>query len=154
MNFALLIPLLITAVVGVVGWFVAHWLSKSRDIVNKKRDHRLSFLLDAYRRLEAGSSRGSIEGTQFAVGFESAIADIQLLGTTKQVQLAKDLAISIAERNPQASSGFLLQSLRDELREHLDLEALKEAPLHFRLRTDSLPMPNNPMDTKTRISHT
>jgi hypothetical protein len=135
MNMALLFPLLVTTFVGVIGWFIAHRLSISRDRASKKRDLRLSFLLEAYRRLEAGANRGTLEGTDFATGFESAIADIQLLGTTEQVQLAKDLAVSIAKRDPQASAGALLLSLRDELREHLGLQALGEAPLHFRLKT-------------------
>lgn len=83
---------------------------------------------------EAGASRGSLENTDFAAGFESAIADIQLLGTVEQVRLAKNLATSIARRDPFASAGPLLLSLRDELREHLGLQALGEEPLHFRLK--------------------
>lgn len=134
MNWALLFPLLVTTVIGVSGWFAVHWLSTTRDRANKKRDLRLSFLLEAYRRLEAGASRGSLEATDFAVGFESAIADIQLLGTVEQVRLAKNLAIGIARRDPQVSAGPLLLSLRDELREHLGLQALGEEPLHFRLK--------------------
>ncbi|MFA6201549.1 MAG: hypothetical protein WC710_00005 [Gallionella sp.] len=133
MNWALLFPLLVTTLLGVFSWFAAHWLSSTRDRENKKRDLRLSFLLEAYRRLEAGANRGSLEGTDFAAGFESAIADIQLLGTVEQAQLAKNVAISIARRDPQASAGPLLRSLRDELREHLSLQPLAEEPLHFRL---------------------
>ena len=137
MNWTLLFPLLVTTLLGVSSWFVAHWLSTTRDSTNKKRDLRISFLLDAYRRLEAGACRGSLENTSFAVGFESAIADIQLLGTAEQVRLAKDMAVSIAHRDPQASAGPLLLSLRDELREHLGLQALGEEPFHFRLKLGS-----------------
>ena len=137
MNWTLLFPLLITTTFGILGWFAGHRLSITRDRANKKRDLRLSFLLEAYRRLEAGTSRGSLEGTEFAVSFESAIADIQLLGTPEQVLLAKKLATSIAHRDPQASAGPLLLSLRDELREHLDLKPLGEVPLHFRLKAGS-----------------
>jgi len=134
MNWQLLLPLLATTLLGVASWFAVHWLSTARDRANKKRDLRLSFLLEAYRRLEAGTSRGALESTDCAVGFESAIADIQLLGTPEQVKMAKNLAISIARRDPEASAGPLLLSLRDELREHLGLQALGEEPLHFRLK--------------------
>ena len=134
MNLTLLFPLLVTTVVGVAGWFIVHRLSTSRDRLNKKHDQRISFLIEAYRRLEAGACRGSLEGTTFAAGFESAIADIQLLGTPEQVRLAKEMAGSIARRDPQASAGPLLLSLRDELREHLGLSSLGEEPLHFRLK--------------------
>ena len=133
MDLTLLLPLLVTTVVAVTGWFVGHRLSANRDRVNKKHDQRILFLIDAYRRLEAGACRGSLEGTAFAAGFESAIADIQLLGTPEQVRLAREMADSIAHHDPQASAGPLLLSLRDELREHLGLQALGKAPLHFRL---------------------
>lgn len=80
MKFELLVPLLITTTVAILGWIVAHRLEVERDQRNKRREVRLRFLLDAYRRLEAGASRGPIHETKFADGFESAIADIQLLG--------------------------------------------------------------------------
>jgi len=110
MNWALLLPLLVTTFLGVSGWFLVHRLAAIRDSANKKRDLRLTFLLEAYRRLEAGACRGSLEGTNFANGFESAIADIQLLGTPEQVLMAKDVATSIARRKPDASVGPLLLS--------------------------------------------
>jgi hypothetical protein len=134
MNWILLLPLLVTTALAIGSWFFGHWLSTSRDRANKKRDLRLSFLLEAYRRLENGGSRDSIANTDFAAGFESAIADIQLLGTTEQIVLAKNMIYMIARGDPQASSGLLLLSLRDELREYLDLDALNEAPVHFRLK--------------------
>ena len=134
MNWNLLLPLLVTTAVAILGWLVAHGLAVARDQRIKRREVRLSFLLEAYRRLEAGASRGAIHGGKFAAGFESAIADIQLLGTTEQSKMAKDLAHAIASRAPEASAGPLLLSLRDEFRRELDLEELGEAPVHFRLQ--------------------
>lgn len=133
MNLPLLIPLMVTTVVAVSSWFVGHSLSTTRDRLNKKHDQRILFVLYAYRRLEAGTCRGSLDGTTFATGFQSAIADIQLLGTAEQIRLTKDMVTSIARREPEASAGPLLLSLRDALREHLGLESLGEEPLHFRL---------------------
>ena len=134
MNWDLLLPLLVTTAAAILGWFIAHRLAAARDCRNKRREVRLSFLLDAYRRLEAGASRGPIHEGKFADGVESAIADIQLLGTTEQSEMAKDLAYAIAERTSDASTGPLLLSLRDELRRELSLETLGEAPVHFRLK--------------------
>ena len=134
MNWNLLLPLLVTTVVAIFGWIIAHRLAAERDQRNKRREVRLGFLLDAYRRLEAGASRGPIHGTKFADGFESAIADVQLLGTPKQSVMARDLALAIASRAPDASAGPLLLSLRDELRKELDLEVLGGGPIHFRLK--------------------
>jgi hypothetical protein len=133
MNLALLLPLLIATALGISGWFVVHWLNTNRDNYNKKRDLRLSFLLEAYRRLENGVSRGRLYGNDLAFGFESAVADIQLLGTQSQILLVKNMITQIAQRDPNPSTGPLLLSLRDELREHLGLKVIGEAPLHFRL---------------------
>jgi hypothetical protein len=134
LNWNLLLPLLVTTAVAILGWAVAHWLQAERDERNKRREVRLTFLLDAYRRLEAGASRGAIHDSKFADAFESAIADIQLLGTLRQSTMAKELARSIAAREPETSAGPLLLSLRDELRRALDLESVGEAPIHFRLQ--------------------
>ena len=134
MNWNLLLPLLVTTALGVVGWIVAHRLASTRDQRSKRREVRLGFLLEAYRKLEAGALRGPIHENAFADGFESAIADIQLLGTTEQTRMAKNLAQAIADHAPDATASPLLLSLRDELRQQLGLETLGEPPVHFRLQ--------------------
>ena len=134
MNWNLLLPLLVTTAVVIVGWIVAHRLTAARDQRNKRRDIRLSFLLEAYRRLEASSSRGPIHDSKYADGFESAIADIQLLGTMEQNEMAKDLASAIASGSSDATANALLLSLRDDLRRELDLEPLGEAPIYLRFQ--------------------
>jgi hypothetical protein len=134
MNWQLLIPLLVTTVVAIIGWLIGHYLNSQRDRQNKRREVRVQYLIDAYRRLEAGSSRGAIDKTEYGKGFESAIADIQLLGSEEQARMAKEVAIAIATRKSNASSGPLLMSLRNALRNELDLGSLNEEPIHFRLK--------------------
>ena len=137
MNCQLLLPLLTTTFVAIAGWLAGHTLNARRDLRNKKREIRVQYLLEAYRRLEAGTCRGSIHGTDFAAPFESAIADIQLLGTIEQARMAKELATAIAQRRDDASAGTLLMSLRDALREELNLDLINEKPVHFRLKPGS-----------------
>ena len=134
MNWQLLIPLLITTGVAVLGWLVGHALNAKRDIKNKRREIQVQYLVEAYRRLEAGTCRGPIHETEFGKGFESAIADIQLLGTEDQAQMAKELAVAIASRREDTSAGPLLMSLRNSLRHELNLGILNEEPFHFRLK--------------------
>ena len=67
---------LTTTVVLVVGWFVVHQFNVYRDHQNKRRDLRIQFLLDAYRRLESAAHRGEMTETQ-KQECESAVADIQ-----------------------------------------------------------------------------
>jgi len=136
MNWQLLIPLLITTCVAVLGWLVGHALNAKRDLQNKRREIRVQYLIEAYRRLEAAGSRGPIHETKFGEGFESAIADIQLFGTEDQAQMAKEMVLAITSHRTDASSGHLLMSLRDSLRHELNLGLMKEEPFHFRLKSE------------------
>ena len=136
MNWQLLAPLLVTTVVAVVGWMAAHHFNTRRDLRNKRREIRSDYLIHAYQRLEAGTCRGRIAGSEFGREFEAAIADIQLFGTESQVRMAKELATAIAGRAKDASAGELLLSLRDALRKELGLGVINEPPIHFRLNTE------------------
>lgn len=53
--------------------------------------------------------------------FEKAIADIQLFGTLRQIQLSRDIAINFA-RNKSVNCDLLLEDLRGDLRKELGLE--------------------------------
>src|SRR5260370_10638243 len=92
MDWKLFAQLAATGLVTVIGWWVVNFFSKRRDIENDRRKLRTEYLLEAYRRLEGASHR---EGRQkeFEDGLESAIADIQLLGTAKQADLASRLLL-------------------------------------------------------------
>ena len=69
-----------TAVVCTVcGWFIGHNLSRKRDLENKKKEIRISYLINAFRQFENAVQKdyNSDEFTKL----ESAIADIQLFGS-------------------------------------------------------------------------
>ncbi len=144
LNWQLLIPLMITSCIAILGWLVAHLFNTHRDRQNKRREIRVKYLIEAYRRLEGGACRGAIHNTEYGKGLESAIADIQLFGTVKQVCMAKELATAIAERRVEASAGALLLSLRDDLRKELSLDIINEKPIHFRLQQPC--QPSAPLD--------
>lgn len=64
--------------------------------------------------------------------FEQALSDIQLLGSRAQAEMA----IAISRRLATAGSADLndlLVSLRDDLREELELEPVRQAPFHVRI---------------------
>lgn len=50
LNLKLLVPLLITAGVTILGWFAIHQLTAWRDQANKRREQRIAFLIEAFRR--------------------------------------------------------------------------------------------------------
>ena len=112
----------LAAFVAVVGWLIAHQLNMARDRANKRRDLITSYLLEAYRRLEAAANREEKTEDQ-AVAFESAIADIQLLGSPAEV----DAISNWLDSHRESSIDQILKQLRDDLRHELRLKPLKPA---------------------------
>lgn len=145
MNSNLLLPLLITTVVAVASWFVGSWLSLRRDRASKRRDLRVQYLIEAYRRLQNAGHRPLIP--PHSSDMESAIADIQLFGTQSQAAAAKKLAEDLAGQG-SASLDDLLLSLRAELRKELRLEQIAGGITHLRFgdkrETERLPAQTNP----------
>ena len=105
--------------VALVGWFVVHWLNVQRDQRNKKRELRIQYLIEAYRRLERSVDRPGRERKK--EDFESAIADIQLFGTSEQIRLAVEVGEELVAQGT-VSLKKLLPELRRDLREELDLQ--------------------------------
>jgi hypothetical protein len=119
MRLDLLIPLLITTFVATLGWIVAHRLTAKRDLANKRRELKVKYLIDAYRQLEGAANREDRLST--TADLESAIADIQLFGTPKQVEMALNIAQEIVDKQ-DALIDDLLFDLRETLRSELQLE--------------------------------
>jgi hypothetical protein len=59
--------LLVTTFVAILGWLIAHYFATGRDVVNKCREMRTAFLLDAYRRLESAARRDPTDETRAAI---------------------------------------------------------------------------------------
>jgi hypothetical protein len=139
MDWKLFAQLAVTGFVTVLGWWVVNSYSKRRDIENDRRKFRTEYLVEAYRKLESASHR---EGRQreFENGLESAVADIQLLGTARQADLAARFAIDMAE-NGIAYTDDLLRDLRDSLRRELKLEPLTHSNRVLRFYDKGRPSP-------------
>ncbi len=129
-NLDILFPALITTTVAIFGWYCAHKLSIKRDRENKKRDLTVSYLIEAYRRIERSANRPKTFANDLEL--ESAIADIQLFGTPHQAKLAERFAFEIAE-NSNAKTDDLLIDLRKELRRELNLEPVAPEITYLRI---------------------
>jgi hypothetical protein len=116
---------------------VVHALNSSRDLRNERRKLRTDYLLEAYRKLEAAVDPRDKRVTRR--GVESAIADIQLLGTPEQVRMAQTFAREIAESS-EAFLNQLLAGLRTSLRSELQLEPVEGKILHLRSTDDDEPL--------------
>lgn len=60
------VALLIPTLVAVVSWFVGSWLAVRRDRANKRRDLRVQYLIEAYRRLAKATERKETDAAYFA----------------------------------------------------------------------------------------
>lgn len=127
---------IITIVVSVLlSGYVAYITSVRRDRLSKQRDLRTQYLLEAYRRLESATNRPPGSPADFRA-LESAIADIQLLGSPEQVHLAKKFTLDFAGSGA-ASFNQLLEDLRRELRKELALPPLDESIAFLRVVPDA-----------------
>lgn len=130
-----IITAIISAAVIIVGWAVVHRLTVRRDTLAKRRDLRVQYLLDAYRRLEDAANRPLDSLPEAKRAFESAVADIQLLGTSEQI----DALLKYLNQFTKEGGGNVdpvLKLLRDDLRKELSLEK-DVAQIHqFRFKND------------------
>ena len=125
---------IVPALVAVVGWFAAHQFNVYRDRQNKRRDLRVQFLLDAYRRLESAANR-PMKTEEQTLAFESAVADIQLLGTAEQVSATIDYLREHASGDG-AQIDEVLRLLRNDLRKEIGLPGKVENAFVFRFKRE------------------
>ncbi|WP_417915864.1 hypothetical protein [Candidatus Electronema sp. JC] len=105
----------VPAITGIFGIIIGHILLTHREDQKRKKEIRIEYLIEAFRKLERGST--PVAGAYRSEDFESAIADIQLLGETNQVQLAHQFCVAAS-----SGDGSLLQNLLEDLREQLRTE--------------------------------
>ena len=117
---------IVAAVIAAGGWITSGYLARRAD----RRKVRTEYLLSAYRRLDAMSNRDMT--VQHEDDLESAVSDIQLLGTPEQVRLAEELARDFADART-ADTGPLLEALRVDLRKELRLDPVEPRRIWLRV---------------------
>jgi len=88
------------------------------------------YLLEAYRRLEMAANRDDYT-VELKIAFESALADIQLLGSNIEISKAIEFMKAHASKKG-ATIDQLLCQLRNDLREELELPPIDNPPTIFR----------------------
>jgi len=119
---------LMTLIITIMGWIILHLLTKRRDSINKKKEIRIKYLIDAWRLLESASNRKNNDRN---TNIEIAVADIQLFGSRKQIELAQKIAIDLS-RTGTGESLELLKELRTDLRKELKLEKVPDTFRYIR----------------------
>ncbi len=125
MNCQLLIPLLVSALIAIIGWLVAHRLAAARDRSSKRKQQRVRYLIEAFRRLaRVGSCLGSSDLADELQQLQLAIADIQLFGTPEQIGKVQAVTKGMAEAD-SVPLDDLLADLRTDLRKELHLSEVQ-----------------------------
>ena len=119
---------------------MGHFFSARRDVTNERRKLRISYLLEAYRRLEGAPNRD--DPKKCWAQLESAIGDIQLLGSARQVLLARQFAVDMA-KNRAALLDELIYYLRESLWSELVLEPIFENVIYLRFVSSDMDVQNN-----------
>lgn len=111
---------------------LAHRLTSHRDQTNRRSDLRVQYLLGAYRAVADAAHRDLDPGSAHVLKFEQGLADIQLLGSKEQAEMAVVITRALAKKG-EAQMDDLLLSLRDDLRDELKLDRLPQPPFHMRV---------------------
>lgn len=120
------VALVVGVLIAVGAWF-ANGILARRAV---RRQMRIDYLMSAYRQLESASNRAMTVDHESAI--EHAISEIQLLGTTRHVELADEFARQFASA-AIADAGALLEELRATLRKELLLEPLPGRRIWLRI---------------------
>ena len=131
MNTQLLIPLLITTLIAIGGWFIGHRLAAARDRANKQRELRVQYLIEAYRRLVKAGNHPELY--KIADEIESAVSDIQLFGTQEQITKIQKFTKEMSTQQ-HARLDDLLADLRTDLRQELNLPKVEGKFWWLRIR--------------------
>ena len=128
MDWKLFAQLLVTFFVAALGWWIGHHFSARRDLANERRKLRISYLLEAYRRLEGASNRKDYR----SYWASTLVGDSrhQLLGSV-QVSLAQEFSAVMADHST-GSLDELILDLRQSLRTELELEPVAEKIIYLR----------------------
>lgn len=124
-DISLSLTLLIPAIITVLGWYFANNLEAQRDRENKLRDIKIQFDIDAYNDINLALQRSWSRDTnvyrQLYIPLDAALLKIQLAGTESQIQAAQDIMDSFSARKIFVDGDPIINSLRDDLRNELNL---------------------------------
>jgi len=124
----------LSILVAIIGWGVVHSLNCARDREAKRRDIWVQYLIEACRKLEFGSQRGNDHEAPHREAMESALADIQLMGTPEQGAEARKVIKAIADPKQKANWAELVWILHKDLRSELALGPAVDPPVSLRMK--------------------
>jgi len=132
MSIEIFLPVLLSALVVMIGWPIVHSYNLRRDIEANRRELRVKYLLETYRQLEINANRNEAESLPIVQrAFEAAVSDIQLLGSSEQIEALLEY-LEKFQNNTSMGIEPVLNLLREELRDELGLEKVSKLIHQFR----------------------
>jgi hypothetical protein len=89
------LKILITVILAVIGWIIGHYFTNKQAVGFKRRELVTKYLIDAYEVLTTEITHRELTIDRKRK-LENIISQIQLFGSTYQINLAKELADTIA----------------------------------------------------------
>lgn len=144
-HWQLFLPLIITTSAGIGGWFYVDYLSAARDLKNKQREIKVQYLIEAYRCMAMNIAGRNLinkpvgEETQEEINnrlknIERSVTDIQLFGSNSQIEVLHKMCYDVVGKMKTPGTTYisvetkdLLSGLRNELRDYLGLERVKDS---------------------------
>jgi hypothetical protein len=121
----------ISFLAAIIGGFVAHYLSISRERASKRRELVTKHLIEIWNDFEIALAAENMSELK---KYERAMSNIQLFGSKKLIELAKSFNANwIAGKS--ADSTDLRNNLRAELRKELGLDIASEEIWQSKFRT-------------------
>ena len=127
----------IPALIAVIGWFIASWLTMRRERLAQNEKRRYEYLVDVYNRISALRSIENREQEEFTQLFIEIQSAIELHGTPSQISSFRKINDEISKGQTQVTdapkkvirSKALIEvvvDLRDEIRKYLKLKKVKD----------------------------
>jgi hypothetical protein len=117
--------IIISAIIAVVGGVASHQLAAWRDRTNKRREYRVTYLIEVFRSLCEVSRRPPADVLDATDRIDGIVADIQFLGSDEQIEAARELVKEIIEKR-SANLEALMIALQEELRKELGRSPSRE----------------------------
>ena len=137
---AIILSLLSSIAGGSIVAFVNHVMTRRREHEKKLADLRIQHLIDSWRKIEKASvvdhsPSSKDKRNSLYDGLEEAVGSIMLLGTEKEVELARTFSRELAEKRT-SSADELLNALRASLRAELGLKGVADMNVFLRMSRD------------------
>ncbi|MBU2884274.1 hypothetical protein KO507_00690 [Gilvimarinus agarilyticus] len=130
--------LAIPALISIIGWFILSSLSRWREKEKLREEKRFEYLEQAYFNITQLRAVGNLTIEELSALWTEISSSIELYGTETQINLWRSIVDEISggesdyqQVDPQPkivsskALGQVLESIRDEIREHLKYQKVE-----------------------------